>query len=45
VFENKELRRGYLESKEEEVTRGWKKPHNEEIHNFYTFPYIIRLMK
>jgi len=24
----------------EEVTRGWKKPFNDEIHNFYFSPVI-----
>jgi hypothetical protein len=27
------------------VTRGWRKLHNEELHNLYSFPNIIRMMK
>jgi hypothetical protein len=30
--------------KKEEVTGGWKILHNEEIHNLYTSPHIIRLI-
>jgi hypothetical protein len=28
--------------KREEVTRGWRKPHNEKLHNLYTAPNIIK---
>jgi hypothetical protein len=24
---------------------GWRKQHNEELHNFYSLPSIIRMMK
>jgi hypothetical protein len=27
------------------VTRGWRKLHNEELHNFYSSPNIIRIIK
>jgi hypothetical protein len=27
------------------VTRGWRKLHNEELHNFYSSPSIIRMIK
>jgi hypothetical protein len=28
-----------------EVTGGWRKLHNEELHNLYSFPSIIRVIK
>jgi hypothetical protein len=31
--------------KREEVMRGWRRLHNEELHNLYTSPNIIRLIK
>jgi hypothetical protein len=34
VFENKVLRRMF-EPKREEVVGGWRKLHNEELHNLY----------
>jgi hypothetical protein len=27
------------------VTGGWKKLHNEELHNLYSSPSIIRIIK
>jgi hypothetical protein len=27
------------------VTRGWRKLHNEELHNLYSSPSIIRIVK
>jgi hypothetical protein len=27
------------------VTGGWRKLHNEELHNLYSFPSIIRIIK
>jgi hypothetical protein len=27
------------------VTGGWRKLHNEELHNFYSLPSIIRIIK
>jgi len=33
-----------LELKEEEVAGGWRL-HNEELHNLYTSPNIIRVIK
>jgi hypothetical protein len=27
------------------VAGGWRKLHNEEFHNFYSLPSIIRIMK
>jgi hypothetical protein len=31
--------------KRDEVTGGWRKLHNEELHNLYSSPSIIRLIK
>jgi hypothetical protein len=28
--------------KRDEVTGGWRKLHNEELHNLYTFPRMIK---
>jgi hypothetical protein len=44
VSENKVLRR-IFGSKGGEVTGGWRKLHNEELHNFYSSPSIIRMIK
>jgi hypothetical protein len=27
------------------VTGGWRKPHNDELHNLYSSPNIIRIIK
>jgi hypothetical protein len=32
-------------SKRDEVTRGWRKLHNEELHNLYSSPSIVRMIK
>jgi hypothetical protein len=39
VFEKKVLRRIFT-PKREEVTEGWRKLHNEELHNLYCLPDI-----
>jgi hypothetical protein len=44
VFENRVLRR-ILGPKRDEVTGGWRKLHNEELHNLYSSPSIIRMIK
>jgi hypothetical protein len=44
VFENRMLRRIFW-PKRKEVTGGWKKLHNEELHDLYSSADIIRLMK
>jgi hypothetical protein len=44
VFENRVLRR-IFGPKRDEVTAEWRKFHNEELHNFYSSPYIIRQVK
>jgi hypothetical protein len=43
VFENRVLRRMF-EPKRDEVTGGWRKLHNEELHNLYSSPSIIRMI-
>jgi hypothetical protein len=44
VFENRVLRR-IFGLKRDEVTGGWRKLHNEELHNVYSSPNIIRMIK
>jgi hypothetical protein len=44
VFENTVLRR-IFGPKRDEVTGEWRKLHNEELHNLYSSPDIIRQMK
>jgi hypothetical protein len=43
VSENRVLR--IFGPKWDEVTRGWRKLHNEELHNLYTSPTIFRMVK
>jgi hypothetical protein len=43
VFENRMLRR-IFGPKREEVAGGWRRLHNEELHNSYVSPYIIRVL-
>jgi hypothetical protein len=31
--------------KRDEVTGGWRKLHNEELHNLYSSPSIVRMIK
>jgi hypothetical protein len=44
VPENRVLRR-IFRAKRDEVTGDWRKLHNEELHNLYSSPNIIRLIK
>jgi hypothetical protein len=44
VFENRVLRRMFG-PKRDEVRGGWRKLHNEELHDLYSLPSIIRIMK
>jgi hypothetical protein len=41
VFENRVLRRMF--GHKGNVTGGWRKLHNEELHNLYFSPNIIRI--
>jgi hypothetical protein len=44
MFENRVLRRRFG-PKRDGVTGGWRKLHNEELHNLYSSPSIIRIIK
>jgi hypothetical protein len=44
VFENRMLRR-IFGPKRDEVRGGWRKLHNEGLHNLYSSPSIIRMIK
>jgi hypothetical protein len=43
VFENRVLRRVFG-PKRDEVTREWRKLHNEELNDLYSSPNIIRVI-
>jgi hypothetical protein len=43
VFENRVLRR-IFGPKRDEVTGGWRKLHNEELHGLYSSPSIVRVI-
>jgi hypothetical protein len=44
VFEKRVLRR-IFGTKKDEVIGGWRKLHNEVLHNLYSSPSIIRMIK
>jgi hypothetical protein len=44
VIEKRVLRR-IFEPKRDEVTGGWRKLHNEELHGLYSSPRIVRVIK
>jgi hypothetical protein len=44
VFESRVLRRIFA-PKRDEVTAGWRKQHDEERHNLYSSPSIIRISR
>jgi hypothetical protein len=44
MFENRVLRRIFGPKRDEE-TGGWRKLHNEEFHNLYSSPSLIRMIK
>jgi hypothetical protein len=43
VFENRVLR--IFGPKRDRVTGGWRKLHNDELHNLYSSPSIIKIIK
>jgi hypothetical protein len=44
VYDNRVLRR-IFGKKRDGVTGGWRKLNNEELHNLYSSPSIIRIIK
>jgi hypothetical protein len=44
VFENRVLRRIFGPMRDD-VTGDWRKLHNEELHNLYSSPNVIRIIK
>jgi hypothetical protein len=44
VSENRVLRR-IFGPKREEIARGWRRLHNEELHNLYASPNITRVIE
>jgi hypothetical protein len=44
LFENRVVR-GVFGPKRDEVTGGWRKLLNEELHKLYSSPHIIRMIK
>jgi hypothetical protein len=44
MFENRVLRR-IFGPKRDGVMGGWRKLHNEELHDLYSLPSIIRIIK
>jgi hypothetical protein len=44
MSENRALRRVSGPKREEEAG-GWRRLHNKELHNLYTLPYVIRMIK
>jgi hypothetical protein len=44
VFENRVLRR-IFGPKRDELTGGWRKLHNEELHGLYSSPSVVRVIK
>jgi hypothetical protein len=45
VFDENRVLRRIFEPKNKEMVRGWKGLHNDELHNLYTSPSSIRVIK
>jgi hypothetical protein len=45
VFENRILLLRLFGPKKAKVTGGWRKLHNEELHDLYSLPSVIRIIK
>jgi hypothetical protein len=45
VFGNRVLRKIFGPKRDKEVTGEWRKLHNEERHDLYSSPCIIRIIK
>jgi hypothetical protein len=45
LFEKEKVLRRISELKRDEVNGDWRKLHNEKLHNFYSSPIIIRIIK
>jgi hypothetical protein len=45
ILENRVLVRRIFGPKRDEVTGGWRKLHNEELHGLYSSPSIVRVIK
>jgi hypothetical protein len=43
MFESRLLRKIFILYRDE-VTGGWRKLHNEELHNWYSSPSVIRMI-
>jgi hypothetical protein len=44
VFENRVMRK-IFGPKKDEVTKEWRKPHNEDLNDLYFSPSIVREIK
>jgi hypothetical protein len=44
VFENRALR-SVFGPKRKEATGGWRKLHDEELHDLYSSPTVVRIIK
>jgi hypothetical protein len=45
LLNSRKVLRRIFGPKRDEVTGGWRKLHNEELHNLYSSPSIIRIIK
>jgi hypothetical protein len=45
VSRRKRVLRGIFGPRQDEVTGGWRKLHNEELHNLHSSPSIIKIIK